>query len=444
LRLDLTGTLPTPEEVRAFLGDRSTARRERLIDRLLASSDFVDFWTLKWAHWLRISSRSLGADGAARFHGWVREQIASQTPLDRMARELLTSLGDTRRVAAANFVRVSADAREQAEHVGRLFLGVRLQCANCHNHPLDRWTQDDYHGLAAVFARLERGAVVRLIAHGEVIHPKTGEAALSRLPGERFLKEQPDPREELARWVTSGRHPLFARALVNRIWREMMGRGLVEPVDDLRETSPATHPRLLDRLAEDLVRHDFDMRHLLKQIAMSAAYQRGQRGTLPNDDRFYSHALVKPLGAEVLADAIASVTGVADKHGDWPLGTRAITLPDPVIPSPALDILGRCSRATACDEESARAGLARTLALINGPLLNVKIAAKEGRLHRLIEARRSTEAIVEELYLRALGRGPTEKESGLWKWKLEVEDRTAAMEDFVWALLTSKDFVMNR
>jgi hypothetical protein len=439
--LDLTGTLPGPGEVHEFLRDGRPDRRGRLVERLLASHAFVDYWTMQWAALLRIQSRSLGSDGAKRYHGWLREQIAGRMPLDWMARTLLTAQGDTRRLPAANFARVAGDARAEAEEVGRVFLGVRLQCANCHNHPLDRWTQDDYHGLAAVFARLERGVVVRLAAKGEVIHPRTGEPAWPRLPGERFLKTTGDPREPLAAWLVSPRNPLFARAQANRVWKALMGRGLVEPVDDLRETNPATHPRLLQLLADDLARHDFDLRSVLRLIVNSAAYQRaGREAGQPVDERFYSHAIVRPLPPEVLADAIVEVTGVPDRHGDLPTGTRAITLFDSLIPSPSLDVLGRCSRAGPCESDTNSAGLARTLDLINGPLLNAKIGSPQGRLRQLLRADLSPQVVVEECYLRALGRKPTEKERAFWK------DRATGpheLEDFLWALLTCREFTTN-
>jgi hypothetical protein len=268
------------------------------------------------------------------------------------------------------------------------------------------------------------------------------------LPGIRFLDPDVDNRDTLARWVASGDNQLFARTGVNRLWKELMGRGLVEPVDDLRSSNPATHPRLLERLADDLVRHDFDVRHTLRLIVTSAAYQAGPRrpGQM-KDDRFYSHALVRPLPAEVLADAIVSVTSVPDRHGSEPEGTRAIALPDSLIPSPTLDVLGRCSRTGACEEEPSRGGLARTLHLINGPLLNAKISSPRGRLRALLEAGRTPAQVVEEMYLRALGRTSDAREAEFWNTafaSLTGEgERRRALEDFLWGLLTSREFTTN-
>lgn len=450
VRLDLTGTLPTPDEMRTFTADRDPNKRPILIDRLLDSEEFVDYWTLKWGNLLRISSRSLGKDGARAFHDWVREQVRRNRPLEETARALVTALGDGRREGAANFARIPNNGREHAEYVSRVFLGVRLQCANCHNHPLDRWTQDDYHGLAAVFARLDRAQVVRLTDRGDIIHPRTGEPALPRLPGTKFLEAEKDHRESFARWLTDSENPYFARAAVNRLWQEMMGRGLVEPVDDLRETNPATHPSLLNQLASDFVKHGYDVQHTLRRIANSATYQRSGQTTdaNANDDRYYSHALTRPLPAEVQADALALVTGVAERYGDLPVGTRAITLYDSQIPSPALDVLGRCSRTAPCEEESfSRGGLARTLHLINGDLINRKITAPEGRLAQLLDGKRSNTDIVEEFYRLALGRVPSAKENAFWaKSFAEVRtprERREVFEDFLWSLLTCREFTTN-
>ena len=312
--------MPSPAEVDEFLADRAPDKHARLVDRLLASPEFVDHWAYKWGDLLRIESGRLGAEGAAAFHGWVRDAVARNTPLDRMAREMILALGDGDRVGPANFSRVASDARSQAELVSQAFLGVRLQCANCHDHPLDRWTRDDYHGLAAVFARVDRGRTVRLRERGEVIHPGTGLAASPRIPGERPIPGDGDPREAFAEWLTAPENPYFARAAVNRIWRELMGRGLVEPVDDHRATNPPTHPALLDVLARDLVAHGFDTRHTIRTILASEAYRRESRPVpgSPDDDRFYSHALARPLPPHVLVDAVARVTGVPEPLGDLP------------------------------------------------------------------------------------------------------------------------------
>ncbi len=453
--LDLTGRLPTPKDVRRYLADRDPDKFSKLVDRLLESPKFTEYWTFEFAKLLRIRAQPQETQAANTFHAWVRERLAQDASWAEMATALLTAQGDTHTNGPANFYRVSGDARAQAEYVSELLMGVRLRCANCHNHPLDRWTQDDYHGLAAVFARIEHGRTIRVGTRGEVTHPGTGEAAVPRIPGETFLPADGDGRTALAEWLTSSDNPYFATAMVNRLWKALMGRGLVEPTDDLRATNPATHPPLLDRLAEDFIRHNYDLRHTLRLIANSAAYQRSSRTTDANriDDRFYSHAIVKSLHAEVLADALADVTGVPERYGDLPLGTRAVTLVDPRTPSESLDILGRCSREDSCEASGdEQGGLTTKLHLINGPLVNEKIMAPHGWLGQSLNGRRSineirtNEDIIVDFYLHALGRIPREQELAYWKKKVNAYDqrgRKERMEDFVWSLLNCAEFTTN-
>lgn len=449
LRLDLTGQLPTTDEVEDFIADSGPAKNARLVDRLLARPEFVDYWAHKWGDLFRIESGRLGPTGAATFHAWVRDQVARNTPLDRMARELLLALGDGDRVGPANFSRVPGDARSHAEFVSQVFLGVRLQCANCHDHPLDRWTQDDYHGLAAVFARLDHGREVRLRPRGEVIHPTTGKAAVPRIPGDRFLEREEDPRHAFAQWLTAPENSYFARSLVNRVWRELMGRGLVEPVDDHRATNPATHPALLEELAREFTASNFDVKQLIRTIVSSESYRRdshGIPGCVP-DDRFYSQALTRPLPAHVLVDAVVRVTGVPELLGNQRTATTAVSLGDSRVPSTVLDLLGRCPRESGCVTAPSAAGsLALALHAINGPWLNAKLADPSGRLHRLIRDGRSNEVIVAEFYRVAMGRNPTGDELSHWKGEISragEADRTAALEDFVWSLLLSLEFTQN-
>jgi hypothetical protein len=342
---------------------------------------------------------------------------------------------------------VAPDARAQAELVGQLFMGVRLQCANCHKHPYDRWTQDDYHGLAAAFVRLERGREVKLLDRGEVTHPRTGKDARPTLPGGRPVPAMGDRRQAVADWLTDPANPIFARAIVNRVWKEMMGRGLVEPVDDLRESNPPTNPELLDGLARDFAAGGFDLKRLLRGIATSHTYQRtavplpGNRA----DDRFYSHALPRPLPAPVLLDAIAAVTGVPEAFPGLPEGTRALQLGDSRVASVALDLLGRCGREAACvPAESSAGDLARTLHLLNGATLNERLRAPEGRVARWAAASLPPAAVVTEIYLSALARFPTPREGAHWTKILRTApDRRPVLEDLVWAVLNSREFVFN-
>ncbi len=464
---DLIGTLPDSAEVDAFVASglrqppdaRSDQRadalrspeRTTLVEQMMERPEFVDLWSYNWGDLLRIESRRLQPEGAAAFHRWVRECVAQNTPLDAMAREMLLTLGDAHQVGPANFSRVPNDARTQAEHVSRVFLGVRLQCANCHNHPLDRWTQDDYHGLAAMFARIDRGRDVRLLPRGDVIHPKTGQPATPRIPGDQFLGSTEGARKELAEWLTASDNPFFARAAVNRVWSELMGRGLVEPIDDHRATNPPTHPELLDALARDFVEHGFDVRHTIRTIVASEAYQRSSISVAGNrsDDRFYSKALVRPLPPHVLIDAIAEVTGVPEKLGDLPLGTAATSLGDSRVASMPLDLLGRCPRDAECSTApagQAAGSLPLTLHTINGPWLNAKIDHPDGRLRQMLNDRRSDEEMVTDLYRLALSRSPSPDELRHWAKRLAeggAAGRVELVQDFVWAMLTSSEFATN-
>lgn len=443
--LDFTGSLPTPKDVEAFLGDQRADKRERLCDRLLHSPQFVRFWTYRLANVLRIRSQPMDPEGALAFHQWLSGQIEQDRPYPELVRELLLASGDTHEYGPANFYRAAGDARSQAEYVTEALMGVRLRCANCHNHPLDRWTQDDYHGLAAIFARIERGRHVRILPYGEVTHPRTGQAARPRIPGERFLEPSADPRQPLADWLTASDNPYLYRALVNRLWHWMTGRGLVHPVDDLRASNPATHPELLDALTKDFMKNGCSIRHTLRVIATSMAYARRTESRPENefDDRYYSRALVRPLEAEVLADAVSFVTGVPSDYRDQPAGTLAVELHDPNIASPALDILGRCFRREGCDAGPSTGGLTRTLHLLNGEWLNQKICSPSGRLHQLLASGMSDQAIIDALYLVALSRNPTTEELHFWMTRSTGDDRTAWFEDFLWSLLTCREFVTN-
>ena len=449
--LDLTGYLPTPDAVTAFLTDSDTHKRETLVDTLLQSDEFNEYWTFQLAKLLRIGAQQRNTQGAFVYHQWLSEQIREGIRYDEMARSVILATGDSHEVGPANFYRTVNTPREQAEFMSELFMGAQLRCANCHNHPLDKWTQDDYHGLAAIFAKIENDQIVKVKPGGEVIHPATREKAVPRIPGNRFLSaDVADGRAELVEWLTSSDNPYFAKAIVNRLWKAMMGRGLVEPVDDFRATNPATHPELLTALADDFAANGYDLRHALRRIALSDAYARST-DTLPQnamDDRFYSHALQKPLQPEVLADAISDVLGVSDIYGDQPEGTRAVSLFNPNTESEALDILGRCGRETSCESATEAAdGLQRKLHLFNGKLLNARIGVPGSRLDKLMADGKSPIEILNAFYLAALSRHPTETEQQFWEQHIDISasanSQRAVLEDMVWSLLTCNEFVSN-
>ena len=449
--LDLTGRLPLAVKVESFLAENASNKRTKLVDQLLASEEFNQYWTLQLAKLLRLRPQPEDTQGLQTYHKWLADQIRDKVSYKQLARTLIMATGDTHKIGPANFYRTSKGPREQAEFVSELFMGSRLRCANCHNHPLDRWTQDDYHGLAAIFAKIESGKVVKTKPNGVVVHPRTLESALLRIPGEDFLASDIiDGRQQLADWLTSSDNPYFAKAIVNRLWKQMMGRGLVEPVDDFRATNPATHPALLDELADDFMAHGYSLRHTLRVIANSQAYARSANATVENkdDDRFYSHASRRPLEPEVLADAISDVLGISGKYGELAAGTRAVMLVNPITQSLTLDILGRCGREESCESSNAAVGgLPQKLHLFNGDLLNARIAARGSRLFNLIESDKRPMEIIDEFYLTALNRHPTSDENKHWKQQLESikseKEQQAFLEDFVWGLLTCNEFVTN-
>jgi hypothetical protein len=447
--LDLAGRLPTTDETNDFVFTADPNKRRTTVDRLLESNSFVDYWTLQLARLLKLHSLPNETAGTTAFADWIRQCVKDDVGFDRMAGQLLTATGDSHTIGPANFARMVPDARSHAELVGRVFLGIRIGCANCHNHPLDRWTQDDYHGLAAIFAPLQRGRHVTMATRGAVTNTRTGQPAIPRIPGHGDLTaESKDHRFELANWlVNDGKHA-FSKATVNRIWQAMLGRGLVDPTDDIRDTNPSSHPELLDDLAIDFAANHYSLRHTLRKIALSETYGRAQ-ATADNsiDTRFYSHRIARPLMPEVMADAIADVTGVVNRFGNQASAARAVTILDPLVPSESLDILGRCNRPATCSEsETDSPGLAANLHKINGDLINSKVTSPDGRLRKLIADGATDRQVIETFYLLALCRLPSEAELQRWVERIQDTDpikRKEKLEDFAWAILNSRAFSYN-
>jgi len=448
VHLDVAGRLPTPAETKAFVGQLASARkRGQAIDQLLGGSEFVDFWTLKLADLLLINSKKLGDDGTRAYHTWLRQQVNDDAPLDRVVRELLMAQGDPAANGPANFHRLMTDPRDQGEFVSQAFLGTRIACARCHNHPFDRWTQDDYYHFAAFFARtgIEGQRVVQR-PFGEVQHPRTGRDVPPRPLGstKALADGAGDRRVALADSLTASGNPMLARALVNRIWKELMGRGIVEPVDDLRPTNPPSNPALIDALAVDFVRHGYNLRHLVRTITSSRTYQLSSQANEINrqDEQFFSRGYLKPLAGQVLADAIAQASGVTDEFSGHAPGTRAVELIDPQVPSYTLDVFGRCPRTTHCENPAQfGGGLSRTLHLVNGPAVNAKTRPA---ISRLLATPRSDRELVAELYLRTVSRWPDARESSRWEDMLsKANSKPEALEDLFWALLNSREFAFN-
>jgi hypothetical protein len=422
--LDTIGTLPAPDEARAFLAATDPQKRAKLIDQVLDRPEYVDFWTLKWGDLLRNNRERLGEKGMWSFYNWLRAAMRTNKPVDALVRELITAQGSTYSNGAANFYRVASNPTDLAEATSQLFLGIRMQCAKCHHHPYEKWSQQDYYGMAAFFARvgLKRSddfgifgqeQIVLLRPGGEVTHPKTGKVVPPRPLDGQELDDPVDRRRALAEWLTSKGNLLFARNIANRFWGYVMGRGIVDPIDDMRVTNPASNPELLDALAKDLVAHGFDQKHLLRTILNSRVYQLSGNATPDNaqDEAFFTHYAVKRMPAEVLLDAINSATGTTEKFTKLPKGTRAIALPDPGIESYFLDTFGRPPRLISCEcERTGAPNISQALHLMNGEFIQAKVASPGGRVAKLLASKKSDEEILTEFYLATLSRPPRPEE----------------------------------
>jgi len=489
--LDLLGLLPTAQEARSFVvppsggtnaSDRLQAgrqmKRARLIDQLLERPEFADFWALKWADLLRVEAHSLDQKGVQNFHHWIRQSIAAHQPLDQFVRDLITARGSTYTSPAANYYRPNRDAAARGKAAAQVFLGTRLQCAECHNHPSDRWTQDDYYDWAALFAgvsykvlenKREIGSdehewngeqIVFIAREATIKNPRTGRDARPRFLGvaQAGLPTGPDPLEALADWLTGPNNPLFARVQANRIWFHLMGRGLIDPPDDFRATNPASHPALLDALARDLVKHRFDLRHLIRRIMTSRAYQLSSEPNDTNrgDEINYSHVLARRLGAEALLDCQSQVLGVSLRFAGYPPGLRAAQLPGVRPESKGrrlasrwdqfLEIFGKPPRLLTTDtERSCECNMGQALQMISGPTINEFLAEKENHVSRFLAAGQSDRALLEELFWAALTRAPAPEElHRLLPGLASAKDRRAELEDILWGLLNSKEFLFRK
>ena len=448
LRLDLTGRLPSPEELQVFLAETGSGKRAQKIDVLLASEEFSSFWALRLARWFKLRGSPEEPQATQAYSDWIVRSMESRRPYNEMVRELLTSTGDSHVFGAANFTRTASDARQHAELVSSVLMGTRIQCANCHNHPFAAWTQDDYHGLAAIFARFDRTRTVSLKKQGSVTNVRTGESAVPRIPGVRNLEDAESALDTFTKWILDKDNSHFSKAIVNRLWDAMMGRGLVAGIDDFRETNPPSHPQLLDRLATDFVEQGYDLRHTLRIIATSDAYARSSKHQSQKNEleQWYGASTSKSLLPEVLLDAIEDVLDSSVTNHDQ-TRQRAISWLDPTHASPDLDALGRCSKSEACQSQGQQQGLAAKLHAINGDLLNRRIADKGGRLQSYFRVSMSPPQIMEDFYLRAMSKHPMDEQRSTWLSELNAlprEEQVRWLEDFVWALLSSQEFSTNR
>ena len=456
---DLTGVPPTPEELTAFVDDTSRDKRARKIDELMARPEFINHWAVKWSDLLQVNRAKLGDKGVWAFREWIRESLAENKPYDVMVRELITARGSTFRNPPANFFRFSSDAKAAMETTTQLFLGVRMVCAQCHDHPFEKWTQNQYYQLTAFFAAVDtkpgldsdEQIVYDKRDDFDVKHPKDG-----RVMPAKFLFDVEDHgirerelRASLADWLTAKANPFFATAMTNRLWSYFFGRGIIEPVDDIRATNPATNPALLEALAQDFLDHDYDLRHLIRTIANSRTYQLSFQTNEWNtdDETNFSHAYPRRLAAEQLFDAIHVAAGARPRYAQVPRNALAQDFPDPTVGQGGfLDMFGRPERQTSCEcERRTDFSLVQALNLVNGATIADAIADPDGRIANLVLSGASDRQIVDQLYMAALSRLPRANERDLvLTYFAGKGNRAESAQDLLWALLNSNAFLFNR
>ncbi len=474
LFLDAAGILPTPEDVSKFLADATPDKRAKLIDALLERPEFVDYWTYKWSDVLLISTRKLPQPAMWAFYRSVRQAVADNKPWDQFARDLLTASGSSLHQGGGNFYVLHKDVADLTESTAVTFLGTSITCARCHNHPLEKWTQDQYWQMANLFSRVglkngERAGEVIVQANvtGDALHPRRGVAMPpTPLDGEAMpLDSTDDRRAHFVNWLTAPKNPYFAKALVNRVWKNFLGRGLVEAEDDLRETNPPTNRELFDALAAEFIDKKYDVKYITRLILNSAAYQRSAKPTPGNegDDRFYSRYLLRRMSAEVMLDALSQVTNVPTPFNliytgveggtagttNYPEGVRALQLPDSRVASQFLDAFGRPDRTQTCAcERQQDSTVSQALMLNNGQLLNDKLRGPKSRVAGFLTAKTDDADVVRQVFALALSRQPTAEElkkltAAMAEYDKTPAGRREAIEDVFWAVLTGREFVFN-
>ena len=454
--LDITGTLPSPDEVERFLADASPQKRERVVDQLLARKEFVEMWVMKWAELLQIRSapNKLSYKAALLYYDWLQDRLASNLPINEIVQELLTASGGTFKNPPSNYYQNETETLKTAENVAQVFMGIRVQCAQCHNHPFDRWTMNDYYGFAAFFTRIGRKAgedpretIVFANNDGEVNHPVD-----KRVMAPKFLGgAQPDCQDQdrravLAKWLVSPDNPFFARNLVNIIWAHFMGKGIVDPVDDVRASNPASNPELLDALAKKFTEQNFGFKKLVREICCSHTYQLAAEPNETNagDTRDFSHAPIRRLRSEVLNDSITQVTETKDKFQGLPRGARAVQIADGATSTYFLTTFGRASRETCAESEvKTDPTLSQALQLLNGEAAHQRIQ-EGGVVARLLKEGKTSSQVIQNLYLRCLSRKPTEHEMAkITELAGDEKLKEQFLNDLFWSLLNSKEFVFN-
>ncbi len=455
ITLDITGKLPTEDEYRSFIADKDPAKRAKLIDRLLERKEFAEIWAMKWAELLMIrSSNEVSYKSAYLYSTWLTDQISKNVPIHRMVRELLMATGGTFGNPATNFYQVETDTLKTTENVAQAFMGLRIQCAQCHNHPFDRWTMNDYYSFASFFCQIGRkpaedyretivfnrgdGAVANPVT-GRVMEPKFLAGAVPDVKGK-------DRRQVVAEWLTSPENPFFAPSIANRVWAHFFGVGIVDPVDDIRVSNPPSNPELMQELGKRLTSYDYDFKRLVRDIGNSYAYQRSTERNAGNadDERNFAHGRVRRIQAEMLLDCITRATETKDKFPGLPLGAKAVQVADGTTSTYFLNTFGRSPRETVCaGEVRTEPTLSQALHLLNGDTLQQKIAAG-GVVKRMLDAGKPPQETIKTLFVRCLSREPTAEElSKLVKVVEGDKNRQPALEDVFWALLNSQEFVFN-
>lgn len=509
--LDVTGQLPPPEQARAFLASTDSRKREKLIDEVLRSDAFNDFQALRWSDLLRVEDKTLDSKGVEVFYDWIRKSFAENKPLNQFAAEIISARGSTYKIPPTNFYRALRKPEDRAESVAQVFLGIRLQCARCHNHPFDRWTQDDYYGWSNFFGRIEYEIIenkrrdkndknefvgeqiVKMKSTGEVVNPNTGQSVSPRFLGSQSFggiaetelvqdvsqllsnlgvkgqgdHEKPDRLQQLAAWLGDAGNERFAVTQANRIWFQLIGRGVIDPVDDFRSTNPPTNPELLEVLQKEFVDHQFDVRHLMRFIMTSQTYQLASENrdhvTSISDHETTSawagcffRTEIRRLTAEQTLDAISSVMNLPVKFGGHPSGTKAVQLKGvrngghrysvPEVGDRFLKLFGKPNRLLTCDcERSAETTLAQTFEMVSGELISHLMARSGNRIDQCIREKLSDEAAVEQFYLAALSRLPTAEElKAATNHIAGQKQRRSGLEDVVWALVNSNEFLLRR
>jgi len=454
--LDLVGLVPTPEERAAFIADASPDKRGRVVDQLMTRKEFVELWVMKWSEILQIRSQGndVSPKAAILYHQWLDRRIAANEPIDTMVRDLLTASGGTFHNPASNYFQLERNTLKLTENVAQAFLGMRIQCAQCHNHPFDRWTMDDYYGFAAFFSQIgrkraedPRETIIFNAGGGEVNHPVTGKPAPPKfLGGERPKVSDRDRREAVAAWITSADNPFFGRHIVNLTWAHFFGRGIVHEPDDARVSNPPSNPALLAELSRRFAESGWDFRALVRGIITSRTYQRSSDWNESNrsDSVNFSHAAVRRVRAEVLLDVLAEVTDTKNKFPGLPLGARAVQVADGRTTNYFLTTFGRASREDVCTcAVRMDPSLSQALHLLNGDAANDRI--RQGKLiERRLAAGDTPSAIIDELFVRCYCRKPTERERlETLVTVFDASDKRQALEDVFWALLNSPEFIFN-